>query len=592
MIIVFLISIACRPWRGSINTTTLRYKDGIGMKNFVKQIGRGKRKTIFFTIAVILFYVFYLLWVIGNNYAGNINWLPVGSNVFGIPKKIQELFNVDLLIKNGASGWDGQFYYYISNDLFGTKGYSQFVDAPGYRWQRIGLPLVAKVISLFHFGKAVSVYDYLIANLLILAIGIYVLSEFYREKNRSLFWILPWCLSAGVLITLKCLLPDSAADAFVIIAMVMLLKRRYPAYVLAMTFACLTREGYAAIAFLVFVAGFLGFLEEKKYSVKFAALLAIPGIVFALWYLYITVKFGMLPYKVATHADITKFFLSDWPVEFMSSIARSDYIEFLGLIFYLFTILLSIVLVYVVGKKDNRYFVFSLYVFIVASFGHTVMMDWSGYLKGISFLLALIPVLFLELDVMKKKNCDATNFLQICMMGYLVFGLLLAAYFVPKHLSDMAGAYYLREEKSNPVDYSNSNPLYAFDGEITISNIEEKPFASNSILAAITPEYAVYTLNVKNNTDQLWSKKQLEGMYSINMGYKWFTEENETDPILEGRTNLVNNIAPFADAQEKLFVKYPTKKGRYVLKVTLVQEGVAWFSDCGGAQTTLLIDVK
>ena len=565
------------------------------MNLFVKQLNKGRRKTILFTITVIIIYLVYLLWVIGVNYAGNINWLPVGSSVFGVPQKLQELFNVDLLIKNGASGWDGQFYYYISNDLFGRNNYAQFVDAPGYRWQRIGLPLMAKIVSLVHLGKAVSVYDYLIANLLILAVGIFVLADFFREKNRSVLLAMPWCLSGGVLITLKCLLPDSAADALVIIAMVMLLKRRYPYYVLAMTFACLTREGYAAIAFLVFLAGFLGYLEEKKYSIKFAFFLAIPGIVFALWYLYITIRFGMLPYKVATHAEITKFFLTDWPVEFMNAIARVDYIEFVGLIFYLFTIVLSAVLVYIVGKKEKRYLVFSLYIFIVGSFGHTVMMDWSGYLKGVSFLFALIPVLYLELDVIKeRRKSDAARLVQICVGSYMIFGLLLSIYLVPKHLFNMAEAYYLRKEMvDEPEDYSNSNPLQSFAGEISISNIETKPFAVNPVIAAVTPEYAVYTVDVKNNTDQIWSDKQLRGgIYSINMGYRWFAEGDETNVVLEGRTNLINSIAPFSVEKEKLFVRYPQKKGRYILKITLLQEGVSWFSDCDGAQTELVFDIK
>lgn len=563
------------------------------MSKNLLSINKEKMKAGAFTLLITAVYVVYLLWVVGVNYGGNINWLPVGSDFFGIPDKVQKAFNVDLLIKNGDCGWDGQFYYYMSNDLFGLNGYAQFVDNPPYRWQRIGLPLAAKLVSLVHLGKAVSVYDYLIANLIIIALGIYVFSKFLCEKNRSVLWVVPWCLSGGVLITMKSLLPDSAADALVVIATIMLLKRRYLWYVVAMSWACLTREGYAAIAFFVFLAGFFGYLEnEKKYSIKFATLLATPGIVFVLWYLYVTIRFGALPFTTVTH--ITKFFMTEWPAVFIDAVQKRNYEEFVGLTFYILTIAISAILAYIAGRKDRRYLVFLPYIFIVGSFGYTVMKHWSGYLKGVTFLFALIPILFFELDVVKKrKKSDVTSLLQIGIGGYIVLGILLTLYLVPKHAANMAQTYYLRMDESAPVDYSNSNPLQDFGGEINIENVQIKPFASNSFIAALTPEYAVYTVRVKNNTDTMWSKYQpYGGKYAINMGYKWYTIDDENTVILEGRTNLENSVEPYSVEEEKLYVKYPLKKGKYVLKISMVQEGVAWFMNQNGAETELMIDIK
>lgn len=533
----------------------------------------------------------YLIWAVGENFGGNINWLPAGSTIFGIPDEIQKTFGVDLLLQNGDSGWDGQFHYYMSNDLLGLKGYDQFVDNPPYRWQRIGLPLAAKLISLLHFGTVVSVYDYLIANLIILGIGIFVFAEYFRENNRSVLWVIPWCLSSGVLITLKSLLPDSAADALVVFAIIMLLKRHYVSYVAAMSLACLTREGYAAIALFVFLSGFFGCLEkEKKYSIKFAALLSIPGIVFASWYLYVTVKFGALPFTRATH--ITKFFMTQWPKEFIDAIMKNNNEEFVGLIFYLLTIIVSIVLTYVVGQNDRKYLIFLPYILVVGSFGHTVMKHWSGYLKGISFLFAIIPVLFLQLDIIKeRKKSNAVSFLKICIYGYIIFEILLTMVSTPNHLYHMIDRYYLRTAQSEPKDYSNSNPLQDFTGEIEIKDIAVKPFASNALIAAFTPEYAVYTVEVKNDTDQIWSKIRPYGnRCAINMGYKWF-DENDNE-VLEGRTNLINSIQPFSTELEKVLVRYPSKAGRYILKISMVQEGIAWFFDRGGAYTELVVDVK
>lgn len=549
-------------------------------------------KPLLFTVAVIAIYIIFLIWVTTRNYAGNVDWLPVGSTFFGIPDEISEKFDVELLIQNDASGWDGQFYYYISNDLLGTKGYSEHVDSPPYRWQRIGLPLAAKLVSLIHLENMVSVYDYLIANLIILGLGVFVFAKYLYEKRANLLYILPWCFSAGVLITLKSLLPDSAADAFAIIATIMLLKRKYVAYAIAMAWACLTREGYVAIAFFVFLWGVMGWLEkDKRYNFKFAALLAIPGIVFVLWYLYVTLQFGALPFTQAH--GITKLFLTEWPIVFIDAIQKANVPEFVGLIFYLTTIILSACLAYILGKKEKRYWTFLAYIFIVGSFGFTVMKHWSGYLKGISYLFALIPVMVIELDIWKSsKNSEVKDVVKFFVNTYCIWGLAITVFTTPLHASNMAQNYLFRTPAMDPVEYSNQNPLTEFSGMIEIKKIEKNPYVSNKVLELFSPETAMVTLNVFNGTNQLWSKNQTKaGKYAINMGYKWFQKDDLSRPVLEGRTALINDISPGTEEEEKLFLRYPSKKGQYLLKISMVQEGVAWFCDAGGAQTQLFINI-
>ena len=45
--------------------------------------------------------------------------------MFGMPDTISQYDKMEPIYKyNDGCGWDGQFYYYISNDLLGTKGYS------------------------------------------------------------------------------------------------------------------------------------------------------------------------------------------------------------------------------------------------------------------------------------------------------------------------------------------------------------------------------------------------------------------------------------------------------------------------------------
>lgn len=74
------------------------------------------------------------------------------------------------------------------------------------------------------------------------------------------------------------------------------------------------------------------------------------------------------------------------------------------------------------------------------------------------------------------------------------------------------------------------------------------------------------------------------------MGYKWFDENN--NQVLEGRMNLVNSVQPFSTELEKVLVRYPSKVGRHILKISLIQENVVWFYERERAYTELVVDVK
>lgn len=546
-----------------------------------------------FTAIIMMIFILYLAFVIGKDFGGNINWLPMTSDRFGMPQELQEEFSTEPLFKDGTPGWDGQFYYYISNDILGLKGYSQYVDAPSYRWQRIGLPLIANLISKLHLSKYVSVADYVFANLLILGFGIYVFLTYLKEKGKSFFWIIPWCFSAGVLITLKCLLPDGAADAFAIIAIIMLLRRNYWAYTLIMSLACLTREGFAMVAFLVFLFGVFGLLEQdKKYNIKFASLLAVPGILFVGWYLYVTFRFGELPSEQAANG-IVQLFLSEWPTVFMQAIQNGNNKEFVGLIVYLVTIIFSMGLSFILGSNKRIYWIFMPYILLVGSFGNIVMKDWSGYLKGISFLFALIPLILVGFDHIKKASWESRKsrvFLLGCYFTLCIGSTILV---VPKHVSDIVKNHIISgpADEQNP-DFSNENPLQQFEGKIDVVSVDSKPFVTYQWLDLFTPEYAVVSLNVYNGTDQVWSANRTKtGLYNINVGYQYY-EEGSGKKVLEGRSPLMESVKAGQSSTEKLFLEYPKKKGRYVLKISLVQEGVSWFIDQGGASNQMIVEVK
>ena len=100
------------------------------------------------------------------------------------------------------------------------------------------------------------------------------------------------------------------------------------------------------------------------------------------------------------------------------------------------------------------------------------------------------------------------------------------------------------------------------------------------------------TLNVgviiRNGSRYVWPNK---GANPVQLSYHWLNYRGEIE-IFEGtRMPLPNNLRP----QESVFlmavVKAPQKTGRFILRMTMVQEGIAWFEDRGGIPADVYVDV-
>ncbi|ARU49522.1 hypothetical protein [Sulfurospirillum diekertiae] len=214
----------------------------------------------FIVLTLIAYYVEVYL-------CGNYFWTFWPANYWGIPN-IYSNFSFTPILGGNERGWDGQFYYYISNDLLGIGDTYNHVDSPSYRWQRIGLPIFSKFLSLLMFSNIVLPIHFILANILITSVGFYFLIQYYRELGINPFIGLLWAFSLGVLITLTNGLPDAAADALCLIAFISYLKNNKVMYMLFMSFAVLTREGYVVVAFVIFCVEFFSLIKDKYLSKK------------------------------------------------------------------------------------------------------------------------------------------------------------------------------------------------------------------------------------------------------------------------------------------------------------------------------------
>ena len=87
-------------------------------------------------------------------------------------------------------------------------------------------------------------------------------------------------------------------------------------------------------------------------------------------------------------------------------------------------------------------------------------------------------------------------------------------------------------------------------------------------------------ITVKNVSPMTWpSKPDHKNRYAVNLSYHWLNRKGEP-VIFDGlRTPLPGDLPPGESVLLKAAIEAPAKPGRYMLELTLVQEGAAWFSE-------------
>jgi hypothetical protein len=105
-------------------------------------------------------------------------------------------------------------------------------------------------------------------------------------------------------------------------------------------------------------------------------------------------------------------------------------------------------------------------------------------------------------------------------------------------------------------------------------------------------ESARVKIRVTNTCDSVWSAEGGdEGEYRVTASSRWL----DVGQALAGeaaRATLLRDVRPGETEEVWVPVAAPSRPGRYILVLTLVQERVAWFCDVGGGEARLSILVK
>ena len=97
---------------------------------------------------------------------------------------------------------------------------------------------------------------------------------------------------------------------------------------------------------------------------------------------------------------------------------------------------------------------------------------------------------------------------------------------------------------------------------------------------------------IRNISKNTWpSRANAKNRNNVNLSYRWKDLKGKVIVADGLRTPLPQDLPPGESVRLKMNIAAPARPGRYVIDVTLVQEGFAWFDEKGGAALSLPVTV-
>lgn len=185
---------------------------------------------------------------------------------------------------HGTQGYDGQFIYYIARNPDPSE-VASYLDVPAYRYQRILMPLIARLFSLRQLNWLP--WALVIIGVLSHTTGTWAVSTLLRKWGINSWYALLYGLYAGFLLALIVDLPEPLAYAWVAIGVLALQNKRLPLGWTFLTMAVFTKE-----VTLVFVAAIvLSYILERRW-VALIGISVITVLPFSLFQGWLWLTFG------------------------------------------------------------------------------------------------------------------------------------------------------------------------------------------------------------------------------------------------------------------------------------------------------------
>ncbi len=519
--------------------------------------------------------------------------LPGG--IFAAPSNIESHGFTNKVLPPISGGFDGQFYYYHSDDPLLLKDTLQHLDMPSYRAQRVGVPMLAFSVSRIFGMDWVSPSVYFIVSVSLLLIATLVMSNFLVAKGYPPYSALLWSVGGSALYTVAFGFVDGSADALLITSIILYLNKKQLLYIIVASLAVLSKESYIIIpvifGFISFVLFIIECINKKyKFSIVTIAKLVSPHIVPVLiaiaWqaYLYIHVPKSMymntsgagmlgapfvdaVNYMISSFNGVTVLTIGD-------SLKRVHPLYRLGFGLLLFLMTIVYLLFFSVKNsisefltKDRQNYasagliVSLLFLSVVYScLGKIQVWEPVGFVKAISLLIAIYVMYQANVG---GKLSPIIVFTSICLAIY--------SFIV---IYDRTSVSNVTIANTTP-EWAKSEPICLKSANASIDLISLNPYYPDTILnRLIMPKRYIATVKIKNKSD--YPLSPFKGKGTTNAGYQWFSNDASTLMFDGGRVPLPRTLLNGESEEVSFLVNPPTKSGSYTLRLTLVQEGCSW----------------
>lgn len=584
-----------------------------------------------------------LVWLclyLGAEARGRMQFLTLPAIQWGTPPSLAARGLEPLYLDPRESGWDGQFYFRMANDPLGRGDAPKHIDSPSYRYQRIGMSGTAWLLSKLTRRDWVSPTMFYLTSWLALLIATWVLARYYNQSGLSPWFALIWSLALGPQLTLLNGLPDGFAEAMVVIAVLALAGTRVRPliYAVSMSLAVLSREAYVAAAGLLALihafrllqgedalfferaklaaaGGWSGLIAQRlraalagaglTRSLGHGVCVATPLVTFGLWQIYIRVHFGKAPSEQA--GGVLAPFLEQYFRFFRAALAGQHPIwgsnlpdthrETLMLIVFAVLLVLYLTIAGLVVLRVRSFrspavlaLAFAPVIFLYFFFGHVVMMHYSGYLKAANIVLFLTPFAISALPQAsvgwRRAVLGATLVCGILGTGQFLYDKVLVGSI---NRARPATLFENGHYHGGLNVTTGQAPLTSFASTVKI--VGNSSFYAREIFRELRgmPQIRIFDVEVTNQGNEPYALAQ--GVGAVRVSYHWLTPDGTT-VIQDGlRTYLQTPLNPGQTRRVPLYVQFPATRGRHLLRISLVQEGVAWFYHHGTGFVDLSVTI-
>lgn len=187
-------------------------------------------------------------------------------------------------LSDGTDGYDGQFIYYIARDI-NPDTVKTYLDVPAYRYQRILLPIMARMVSMGN--EQIIPWAILVINILAHGMGTWILTSIFKQWGINGWYSLVYGGWVGIGLATRLDLPEPLAYALVIFAIWAYIKKKPMITWTALGLALFAKEVTG-----VFLLAFLCIDLYEKNTRNIIGFVCVSCIPFALFQVWLWQQFG------------------------------------------------------------------------------------------------------------------------------------------------------------------------------------------------------------------------------------------------------------------------------------------------------------